>query len=71
MMDVFTRHARLTRDHWNAVCNDELPERMPFAEEVQRDPISVIRTIPAREIAGWFAVFGLLAVVAAGLAVIA
>lgn len=41
------------------------------AEEIQRDPISVIRTIPAREIAGWFAVFGLLAVVAAGLAVIA
>lgn len=38
MMDVFTRHARLTRDHWNAVCNDELPERMPFAEEVQREP---------------------------------
>ena len=41
------------------------------AEEIQRDAISVIRTIPAREIAGWFAVFGLLAVVAAGLAVIA
>ena len=40
------------------------------AEEVQRDPVSIIRTIPAREIAGWFAVFGLLAVCAVGWAVI-
>jgi hypothetical protein len=33
--------------------------------------LSIIRTIPAREIAGWFAVFGLLAVVAAGFLVVA
>lgn len=33
--------------------------------------LSILRTIPAREIAGWFLVFGFLAVVAAGLAVIA
>ena len=31
----------------------------------------IIRTIPKREIAGWFAVFGLLAVVAAGFVVVA
>lgn len=51
--------------------SDALPEmQLAPAEEVQRDPISVIRTIPAREIAGWFAVFGSLAVVAAGFVVI-
>lgn len=40
------------------------------AEEIQRDPVSIIRTIPKREIAGWFAVFWLLAVVAAGWGVV-
>jgi hypothetical protein len=33
-------------------------------------PVQVIRTIPKREIAGWFVVFGMLAVVAAGFAAI-
>lgn len=46
------------------------PEIVP-AENVQADPVAILRSIPKREIAGWFAVFGLLAVVAAGWAVIA
>lgn len=33
-------------------------------------PVSILRTIPAREIAGWFLVFGMLAVVAAGWGVV-
>ena len=33
--------------------------------------LTIIRTIPAREIAGWFLVFGLLAVCAAGFVVVA
>lgn len=45
------------------------PEIAP-AENIQADPVAILRSIPKREIAGWFAVFGLLAVVAAGLAVI-
>lgn len=32
-------------------------------------PVSILRTIPAREIAGWFLVFGMLAVCAVGWAV--
>lgn len=46
-----------------------VPEIAP-AENIQADPVAIIRSIPKREIAGWFAVFGLLAVVAAGWAVI-
>lgn len=57
---------------WNRATFDPPTPEMHLApaEEVQRDPVSILRTIPAREIAGWFAVFGLLAVVAAGLVVI-
>lgn len=33
-------------------------------------PVSILRAIPAREIAGWFLVFGMLAVVAAGWGVV-
>ena len=73
MKHAHTRHLGLTREQFNrATHSDALPEmQLVPAEEIQRDPISVIRTIPKREIAGRFAVFGLLAVVAAGLAVIA
>lgn len=35
-------------------------------EDAARRPVDVIQSIPKREIAGWFAVFGLMAVVAAG-----
>ena len=58
---------------WNRLTHSDALDEMQLvpAEDVQREPIAIIRTIPKREIAGWFAVFGLLAVVAAGLAVIA
>lgn len=61
------------REAFNRASHSDALREMQLvpAEEVQRDPASIIRTIPAREIAGWFAVFGLLAVVAAGWAVIA
>lgn len=60
------------REAFNRASHSDALREMQLApaEEVQRDAISVIRTIPKREIAGWFAVFGLLAVVAAGWAVI-
>lgn len=61
------------REAFNRASHSDALREMQLvpAEEIQRDPISVIRTIPAREIAGWFAVFGLLAVVAAGFVVVA
>mgnify|MGYP000853929939 CR=1 FL=1 len=61
------------REQFNrATHSDALAEmQLAPAEEVQRDPASILRTIPAREIAGWFAVFGLLAVGAAGFVVVA
>jgi hypothetical protein len=60
------------REAFNRASHSDALREMQLApaEEIQRDPVSILRTIPAREIAGWFAVFGVLAVVAAGWAVI-
>lgn len=60
------------REAFNRASHSDALREMQLvpAEEIQRDPVSIIRTIPAREIAGWFLVFGLLAVVAAGWAVV-
>lgn len=65
-----TRHLRLTREQYNrATHSDALPEMQLVPAEAMQ-PVEIIRTIPKREIAGWFAVFGLLAVVAAGWGVV-
>lgn len=65
------RHLRLTREQFNRAAHSDALEEMQLvpAEEIQRDPISVIRTIPKREVAGWFAVAALFVALAAGLAV--
>jgi hypothetical protein len=66
-----TPHPAALEAYNRATFDPPTPElELAPAEEVQRDPVSIIRTIPKREIAGWFAVFGLLAVVAAGWAVV-
>ena len=64
-------HAQ-AREAFNRASHSDALREMQLvpAEEIQRDPVNIIRTIPAREIAGWFAVFGLLAVVAAGWGVV-
>ncbi len=68
----FTPYTGALEAHNRATHSDALREmQLAPAEEIQRDPASVLRSIPKREIAGWFAVFGVLAVVAAGWAVIA
>lgn len=66
-----TRHLRLTREQYNRATHSDALREMQLVPAEAMQPIEIIRTIPKREIAGWFLVFGLLAVVAAGLAVIA
>lgn len=71
MKHAHTRHLRLTREQFNRASHtDALPEMQLVPAEAMQ-PIEILRTIPKREIAGWFAVFGLLAVVAAGFVVVA
>ena len=67
-----TPHPAALEAYNRATFDPPTPEiQLAPAEEAQRDPASILRTIPAREIAGWFAVFGLPAVVAAGFLVVA
>ena len=66
-----TRRAAAMLEAYNrATHSDALPEMQLVPAEAMQ-PVEIIRTIPKREIAGWFAVFGLLAVVAAGFVVVA
>ncbi len=71
MKHAHTRHLRMTLEQYNRAAHSDALEEMQLVPAEAMQPIEIIRTIPKREIAGWFAVFGLLAVVAAGLAVIA
>lgn len=62
------KYADALEKYNRATHSDALPEMQLVPAEAMQ-PVEIIRTIPKREVAGWFAVFGLLAVVAAGLAV--
>lgn len=65
-MRVHTHHLRGTRAHFDWSANgDGLCELEP-AESIQREPVSVIRSIPIRDIVTAFIVFGALALVAGG-----
>lgn len=58
------------REAFNRASHSDALREMQLAPAEAMQPVEIIRTIPKREIAGWFAVFGLLAVVAAGLVVV-
>jgi hypothetical protein len=57
-------------ESFNRATHEDALREMQFAPAETMQPLDVLRTIPKREIAGWFAVFGTLAVVAAGMAVV-
>lgn len=71
MKHAHTRHLRLTREQFNRATHSDALEEMQLVPAEAMQPIEIIRTIPKREIAGWFAVAALFVTLAAGLAVIA
>lgn len=70
MKHAHTRHLRLTREQFNRAAHSDALEEMQLVPAEEMQPVEILRTIPKREIAGWFLVFGMLAVVAAGFSVV-
>lgn len=71
MKHAHTRHLRMTREQFNRASHSDALEEMQLVPAEAMQPIEIIRTIPKREIAGWFAVAAIFVALAAGLAVIA
>lgn len=65
MMDTYA-HAR---EQFNRATHSDALAEMQLVPAEAMQPIDILRTIPKREIAGWFAVAALFVALAAGLAV--
>ncbi|ALC11252.1 hypothetical protein [Sphingopyxis sp. 113P3] len=61
---------RTNLEAFNRATHSDALREMQLVPAGAMRPVEIIRTIPKREIAGWFLVFGMLAVVAAGWGVV-